>query len=30
MEAQIDYILKRNQLSVTGSRKKILELIFRQ
>ena len=28
MEAQIDYILKRNQLSVTGSRKKILELFL--
>lgn len=28
MEAQIDFILKRNQLSVTGSRKKILELFL--
>lgn len=28
MESQIDYILKRNQLSVTGSRKKILELFL--
>lgn len=28
MEVQIDYILKRNQLSVTGSRKKILELFL--
>ena len=28
MEAQIDDILKRNQLSVTGSRKKILELFL--
>ena len=28
MDAQIDYILKRNQLSVTGSRKKILELFL--
>jgi Fur family transcriptional regulator, ferric uptake regulator len=28
MDAQIDFILKRNQLSVTGSRKKILELFL--
>ena len=28
MEEQIDFILKRNQLSVTGSRKKILELFL--
>lgn len=28
MDAQIDYILKRNLLSVTGSRKKILELFL--
>ena len=28
MDAQIDDILKRNQLSVTGSRKKILELFL--
>jgi Fur family ferric uptake transcriptional regulator len=28
MDSQIDYILKRNQLSVTGSRKKILELFL--
>lgn len=28
MENQIDIILKRNQLSVTGSRKKILELFL--
>lgn len=28
MDGQIDYILKRNQLSVTGSRKKILELFL--
>jgi Fur family ferric uptake transcriptional regulator len=28
MENQIDNILKRNQLSVTGSRKKILELFL--
>ena len=28
MENQIDHILKRNQLSVTGSRKKILELFL--
>ena len=28
MEARIDEILKQNQLSVTGSRKKILELFL--
>ena len=28
MHAQIDHILKRNQLSVTGSRKRILELFL--
>ncbi len=28
METQIDNLLKRNQLSVTGSRKKILELFL--
>lgn len=28
MDSQISYILKRNQLSVTGSRKKILELFL--
>ncbi|MEJ7737767.1 MAG: transcriptional repressor [Chitinophagaceae bacterium] len=28
MEKQVNYILKRNQLSVTGSRKKILELFL--
>ena len=28
MDVQIDFILKRNQLSVTGSRKKILELFL--
>jgi Fur family ferric uptake transcriptional regulator len=28
MEAQIDEILKKNQLSVTGSRKRILELFL--
>ena len=28
MEVQIDYILKSNQLSVTGSRKRILELFL--
>jgi len=28
MDGQIDFILKRNQLSVTGSRKKILELFL--
>ena len=28
MDTQIDYILKRNLLSVTGSRKKILELFL--
>jgi len=28
MDAQIDHILKRNQLSVTGSRKRILELFL--
>ena len=28
MEAQIDEILRKNQLSVTGSRKKILELFL--
>lgn len=29
IEAQIDSILKRNQLSITGSRKKILELFLK-
>ena len=28
MEAQIDEILRKNQLSVTGSRKRILELFL--
>lgn len=28
MEKQVNYILKRNQLSVTGSRKRILELFL--
>lgn len=28
MDEQIDFMLKRNQLSVTGSRKKILELFL--
>ncbi len=28
MDAQIDNILKRSQLSVTGSRKRILELFL--
>ena len=30
MNAMVDEILKRNQLSVTGSRKKILELFLRK
>ena len=29
MQAQVDLILRKNQLSVTGSRKKILELFLR-